>query len=68
MMPHCTKHTVILPLLIIIVLLSNRVEGGQITCMSGAVVKQTTSGQEYCDCSAVKAKDILAGKLVRHKI
>lgn len=44
--------------------LSKGGEGGQITCMTGAVVKQNKSGQEYCDCSAVMSRDILAGKLV----
>jgi hypothetical protein len=53
--------------LVMVAFLSKRSEGGQLTCMNGAVVKQNKSGQQYCDCSAVMARDILAGKLVsRH--
>mmetsp|Transcript_19980 Transcript_19980/g.28428 ORF Transcript_19980/g.28428 Transcript_19980/m.28428 type:complete len:404 (-) Transcript_19980:65-1276(-) len=41
--------------------------GQQITCMSGAVVKKTASGKQYCDCSAILAKDLLAGKLCQRQ-
>jgi hypothetical protein len=51
-------------LLVMMAFLSKGGEGGQLTCMTGAVVKQSKSGQEYCDCSAVMSRDILAGKLV----
>jgi len=54
-------------LLVMVAFLSKRSEGGQLTCMNGAVVKQNKSGQQYCDCSAVMARDILAGKLCEHQ-
>lgn len=54
-------------LAVLLILLIRDAVGQQITCMNGAVVKKTASGKQYCDCSAILAKDLLAGKLCQRQ-